>query len=456
MPCRRMKRLSSPFSNSSSISWLLSSWARLCSSRASSHCSLVLSSSSSSLKPTMLTSIQLHRGAETPQTCCKSCCSDSPLPPNAEQRCCLQRNSVSLLVPLPMPGKGPPAASTGALGALPGPELGQHPAQKPSQCRRGGQLQGNKGRGALLGHPPCTCPPVPRGGGLLGMTVQRPAAPGGVWGLAKLQLIQLHLQLLQCLLQLLLLLLTLCDVLFEVRQGLLLCQEPDGDVLARGEHRDSAQGTPAEYRIWAVALGRFLHQEPLQAHVMEQSSSIPACTRGTLWGSGDRGEQITPQWNKVSRQGSAPWGWNSPGFYQRWVFTLPRHRSTALQPWPSPSSPSPRPHAPAGTWWPPVWQLGWEGSGREGCPWLRLHPPLHPARYSPTSGSSVGRLTKPPVKSRLACSKDVHHHPRAAGTLGELALQPPTTHGRLGTDACNPACARSPSSPLSEAFLLLP
>lgn len=112
-----------------------------------------------------------------------------------------------------------------------------------------------------------------------------PEASSSTWlcgGLAKLQLIQLHLQLLQRLLQLLLLLLAPCEVLFEFHQGLLLCQEPAGDVLARGENKDSAQGTPAGYRIWAVVLGKFLHQEPLQARVMEQSSSIPARTRGAL------------------------------------------------------------------------------------------------------------------------------------------------------------------------------
>lgn len=66
MPCKWTKRLSMPFSNSRRSSWFLSIWDCICSSRASSHCSFILSSSSSILEPTTFTSIQLHRGAETP------------------------------------------------------------------------------------------------------------------------------------------------------------------------------------------------------------------------------------------------------------------------------------------------------------------------------------------------------------------------------------------------------
>lgn len=50
MPCRRMTRLSMPFSNCSSSSWLLTYWARACSSRASSCCRRTRSSASSFLQ----------------------------------------------------------------------------------------------------------------------------------------------------------------------------------------------------------------------------------------------------------------------------------------------------------------------------------------------------------------------------------------------------------------------
>ena len=120
----------------------------------------------------------------------------------------------------------------------------------------------------------------------------------------------------------------------------------------------------------------------------------------------------------------------------------------APQPWPSPSLWRPRPRALSGTWWPPVGCLGWEGSVRECCLQLCPRPtPVHPARHSPARGSCRCRFEKSVARLCPACCKNVQCHPRAAGTLGELAQQAPHPRGARHwclSPAHNPACAGSP------------
>ena len=106
---------------------------------------------------------------------------------------------------------------------------------------------------------------------------------------------------------------------------------------------------------------------------------------------------VSAPWTSAGRRPGQKQLHPCPGFYQRKVLPLPRGRSTVPQPWPSPSSPSPWPHAPAGTWRPPVWRLGWEGSGRDGH--LRLCP--HPCLCIPPG-------TRPPAAPPAAEAGSPH------------------------------------------------
>lgn len=77
--------------------------------------------------------------------------------------------------------------------------------------------------------------------------------------------------------------------------------------------------------------------------------------------------------------------------------------------------------------------------------------PMHPDRYSPTSGSCGSKFGKSMVSSYLACCKDVHCHPLSCWHPGGAGPAAHPTHRGLSTDACHLPAAL-PAARLLPAF----
>jgi len=235
-------------------------------------------------------------------------------------------------------------------------------------------------------------------------------------GLAKLQL-----QTLQRLLQrLLLLLLALVEELLPLQQGLVLRQEPAGDVLPRGEHGYSAHGAAAGCRPWPQ--GAFCTVDLCRLTAWRKAApSLP-------WVLPEKGSSLTQRQEHCAAA---------------LAFSIFSITMASCSYWDLAASSL----APG---------VGGKRQGRTPAA-APASSPLHPTRHSPTTGSSGCRGGKSSSSSYLACCKDVHCHPLSCWHPGGAGPAAGPTHGLLPLmPAHSPDCTGPPTKLFSAAFPLLP